>query len=182
MRGWGHEQDETVFSGNAGTCGPDGVRSRARVRIAVGDDLFDRGEDRMLTRDTSELARQAERDAGRRPGLTTEEREQLKDLKREVRELRRANEILRKASAYFAQGRNVPHKAIPSTRTRPSGSSGVFVASHHGPDEARLADLDVERAPCALEQRGVFGETWPLPAPTSRGRNQGPRCTGSSWA
>ena len=45
----------------------------------------------------------AERDGGRRPGLTTEERERLKALEREVRELRRANEILRKASAYFAQ-------------------------------------------------------------------------------
>jgi transposase len=47
--------------------------------------------------------RQAERDAGRRPGLTTEERERLKVLERENRELRRANEILRKASAFFAQ-------------------------------------------------------------------------------
>ena len=47
--------------------------------------------------------RQAERDTGKRPGLTTGERERLKDLEREVRELRRANEILRKASAYFAQ-------------------------------------------------------------------------------
>lgn len=47
--------------------------------------------------------RQAERDAGRRPGLSTEERERLKGLERENRELRRANEILRKASAYFAQ-------------------------------------------------------------------------------
>ena len=47
--------------------------------------------------------RQAERDEGRRPGLATEERARLKDLEREVRELRRANEILRKASAYFAQ-------------------------------------------------------------------------------
>jgi len=47
--------------------------------------------------------RQAERDAGRRPGLTTEERTRLKQLEREVVELRRANEILRKASAYFAQ-------------------------------------------------------------------------------
>ena len=47
--------------------------------------------------------RQAERDAGRRPGLTTEERERLKELERENRELKRANEILRKASAYFAQ-------------------------------------------------------------------------------
>lgn len=47
--------------------------------------------------------RQAERDTGRRPGLTTEERQRLKELERENRELRRANEILRKASAYFAQ-------------------------------------------------------------------------------
>ncbi len=47
--------------------------------------------------------RQAERDAGQRPGLTTDERERLKQLEREVMELRRANEILKKASAYFAQ-------------------------------------------------------------------------------
>jgi transposase len=47
--------------------------------------------------------RQAERDTGARPGLTTSERERLKDLERENRELKRANEILRKASAYFAQ-------------------------------------------------------------------------------
>ena len=47
--------------------------------------------------------RRAERDAGRRPGLTTEERARMKELEREVRELRRANEILRKASAFFAQ-------------------------------------------------------------------------------
>ena len=47
--------------------------------------------------------RQAERDLGVRAGLTTSERERLKDLEREVRELRRANEILKKASAFFAQ-------------------------------------------------------------------------------
>ena len=47
--------------------------------------------------------RQAERDQGKRPGLTTDERERLKQQEREIRELRRANEILRKASAYFAQ-------------------------------------------------------------------------------
>jgi transposase len=47
--------------------------------------------------------RQAERDQGRRPGLTSEERERLKTLERENKELRRANEILRKASAFFAQ-------------------------------------------------------------------------------
>jgi transposase-like protein len=47
--------------------------------------------------------RQAERDQGLRPGLTTDERERIKALERENRELRQANEILRKASAYFAQ-------------------------------------------------------------------------------
>lgn len=47
--------------------------------------------------------RAAERDAGKRPGLSSAERERLKELERENRELRRANEILRKASAYFAQ-------------------------------------------------------------------------------
>ena len=47
--------------------------------------------------------RQAERDAGQRAGLTTDERDRLKALERENRELRQANEILRKASAYFAQ-------------------------------------------------------------------------------
>src|SRR5580704_9099709 len=46
--------------------------------------------------------RQRERDEGRRPGLTTDEQQRLKALERENRELRRANEILRKASAYFA--------------------------------------------------------------------------------
>ena len=47
--------------------------------------------------------RQAERDQGLKPGPTTDERERLKQLERENRELRQANEILRKASAYFAQ-------------------------------------------------------------------------------
>ena len=47
--------------------------------------------------------RQAERDGGARPGPTTEERERIRALERENRELRQANEILRKASAYFAQ-------------------------------------------------------------------------------
>jgi transposase len=47
--------------------------------------------------------RQAERDQGKRAGPTSDERERIKALEREVRELRQANEILRKASAYFAQ-------------------------------------------------------------------------------
>jgi transposase len=47
--------------------------------------------------------RRTEIDSGRRGGLTSDERTRMKDLERENRELRRANEILSKASAYFAQ-------------------------------------------------------------------------------
>ena len=51
----------------------------------------------------STWVRQAECDQGKRAGLTTDDRERLKQLERENKELRQANEILRKASAYFAQ-------------------------------------------------------------------------------
>jgi transposase-like protein len=54
--------------------------------------------------------RQAERDAGKREGLTTNEREELKRLQRENRELKKANEILRLASAFFAQAELDRHK------------------------------------------------------------------------
>jgi transposase len=47
--------------------------------------------------------RQAEVDDGRRPGVSSAEAERIKDLEREVRELRRANEILKAASAFFAR-------------------------------------------------------------------------------
>jgi transposase len=47
--------------------------------------------------------RQAERDGGQRSGLTTDERIRLRALEREVVALKRANEILRKAAAFFAQ-------------------------------------------------------------------------------
>jgi transposase-like protein len=47
--------------------------------------------------------RQAERDTGQRAGLTTSERDRVKALERENFELKRANEILRKAAAFFAQ-------------------------------------------------------------------------------
>ena len=47
--------------------------------------------------------RQAERDGGARDGATSAERDRIKELEREARQMRQANEILRKASAYFAQ-------------------------------------------------------------------------------
>jgi transposase len=47
--------------------------------------------------------RQRERDSGVRPGPTTSEQQRIKELEHEVRELRKTNEILKLASAYFAQ-------------------------------------------------------------------------------
>lgn len=54
--------------------------------------------------------RRVEVDAGERPGVTTEERERLKVLERENKELRRANEILKSASAFFAAELDRPPK------------------------------------------------------------------------
>jgi transposase-like protein len=56
-----------------------------------------------ITQTLSGWVMQAEKDSGMRDGVTTEERDRIKALERENRELRQANEILRKASAYFAQ-------------------------------------------------------------------------------
>ena len=63
---------------------------------------FDRRETGCNAETLRHWVRRAERDAGARPGLTSDERARLKALERENRELRQANEILRKASAYFA--------------------------------------------------------------------------------
>ena len=69
----------------------------------MGGDRVDRGQDRLHSRDVAQVGEQAESDQGRKPGTTTDDRERLKALERENRELRQANEILRKASAFFAQ-------------------------------------------------------------------------------
>ena len=69
----------------------------------MGGDQLDCGEDRLHGRDAAQLGATAERDQGLGPVPTTEDRDRIKALERENRELRQANEILRKASAYFAQ-------------------------------------------------------------------------------
>jgi transposase len=69
----------------------------------VGHDSIRRRETRCTTEALRRWVRQAERDGGKRPGLTTPEREEFRRLQREVGELKRANEILRKAAAFFAQ-------------------------------------------------------------------------------
>jgi transposase-like protein len=69
----------------------------------MGGDGVGVGQGGLHSRDATGLVMQHERDVGKRDGMTSTEKERIKALEREVRELRQVNEILRKASAYFAQ-------------------------------------------------------------------------------
>ena len=69
----------------------------------MGNDHVDRLKFGMTAEALRTWVRRAEVDSGARPGLATEERERLRELERENRELRRANEILKAASAFFAR-------------------------------------------------------------------------------
>lgn len=69
----------------------------------MGGNQLDRGQDRLHGGDAAELGPAGWRDQGLRGAPTTEDSAKIKALERENRELRQANEILRKASAYFAQ-------------------------------------------------------------------------------
>ena len=69
----------------------------------MGCDAFDCGQNWLYSRDVAEMGAPPERDQGLRAGLTSSDRERLTVLERENRELGRTNEILRQASAFFAQ-------------------------------------------------------------------------------
>jgi transposase len=103
LRGWGHAETEQILTGSAGAGRADGAGARGRHEsqwaaiTSIAEKIGCHAET------LRNWVLQAERDAGQRPGLTTEERERLKQLERENFELRRANEILRLASAYFAK-------------------------------------------------------------------------------
>ncbi len=76
---------------------------RERVSLAVGGHRIDRAQDRLCAADAAGMGKRVEIDSGLRDGSTSAERERIKSLEREVKELRRANEILKLASAFFAQ-------------------------------------------------------------------------------
>jgi len=68
-----------------------GVITRVSIQLGVGSESL------------RSWVKQAEIDGGLRPGLTTDERQRLAELEKENRELRRANEILKSAAAFFAR-------------------------------------------------------------------------------
>jgi transposase len=80
-----------VFEVRAETGNPRGSIARVAERLGVNKETL------------RNWVAQAEVDEGQRPGTTTEDRKRIAELEREVRELRRANEILKAASAYFAR-------------------------------------------------------------------------------
>ena len=80
-----------VFEMRAETDNPRGSIVRVAERLGINKETL------------RNWVAQAEVDEGQRPGTTTTDRQRISELEREVRELRRANEILKAASAYFAR-------------------------------------------------------------------------------
>ena len=108
----GERRGRTRGSFGSGRCGWSPRSGRSRVGVG-GDDARSRscsGSGRR--RRCGKWVRQAEVDAGERPGTTTEESAELKRLKRENAELKRANAILKAASAFFAAELDRPQSLI----------------------------------------------------------------------
>jgi transposase len=101
VRGWSHDTTGQVSPGAAGAGRQAGVRAPGRAPsqwAAITSIAHKFGVSAETLR---KWVRRAETDDGLRPGLTSDERQQLKTLERENRELRRANEILKSAAAFF---------------------------------------------------------------------------------
>ena len=120
---------------------------------------IDRSPARSAARPRHARGRQGERDSGLRPGQTTAEQQRIKELEREVREPRKTNEILKLASAYFAQaeldrqfrkGERL-HRRAPRSLSR----SAVRCRSA-GCTAATLARLDRGRGELGLRVQGIL--------------------------
>jgi transposase len=101
VRGWSHDTTRQVSPGAAGAGRQDGVRAPGRAPSQWAAICSIAHKFGMSSETLRKWVRRAETDDGLRPGLTSDERQRLKTLEREVRELRRANEILKSAAAFF---------------------------------------------------------------------------------
>jgi len=103
LRGVGDEESNQLFTGSTRTSGQIGIRA-AKEHESEWSEIKSIASKIGCTAETLRTCvRRAETDQGIRSGISTSDREKLKELERENRELKRANEILRKASVYFAQ-------------------------------------------------------------------------------
>ncbi|RPK93800.1 Transposase [Streptomyces sp. ADI98-10] len=124
--------------------------------------------------------KQHEIDAGQRPGTTTQESARLKALKKENAELKRANDILKAAAAFFAAelDRN-PERfraggSDPRCRSRPNGSSGPGLRLEHGRDEIlRQLDCRLDWHGLAVRREEVEFSGRPVVGPETRSHRKG---------
>ena len=105
LRRWSHDEqdDEQVFSRGPHPRGADGSGSRSEHASRWAAVVSIAAKIGCTAQTLNEWVKKAEVDSGRRAGVPTDMAAKLKALERENRELRQANEILRKASAYFAK-------------------------------------------------------------------------------
>lgn len=191
MRRWRpHEQDdEQVFSESARPRGAlcsrsgEGASSRWAAVTSIATKIG------CTAQSLNEWVKKAEVDSGVRAGLPTEVAEKLKALERENRELRQANEILRKASAYFAM-------AELDRRFKPSSRSSTITATRMGSsrsarccrwprrpaggDQAKMARKTAETHRTTLRASGPICKCEGGPCDATRRRE--PLCAGGSVA
>jgi transposase len=98
-----NKDNEQVFPRSARTCRADGFGQSGQHESRWAAILSISSKIGCAPQTLNEWVKKVEVDTGQRGGITTEQAEKMKALEREVRELKQANEILRKASAYFAQ-------------------------------------------------------------------------------
>ena len=96
-------RSQSSFSRGSGARRAYGRVGAGAARFIVGRHRIEWGQDGHTVETLLRWVRQHERDSGQRDGMPSAEAQRIKDLEREVRELRRANEILLLASAFFAQ-------------------------------------------------------------------------------
>ena len=113
-----------------------GVVSRVARQLGIGEQTLRNWVER------------ADIDAGKRPGVTTEDKARIAELEKEVRELRRANAILKSASAFFAAELDRPKpKCATSTATKPSSGSSRSAGSCSSPHPPTTPPSPGRRSP-----------------------------------